>query len=110
MNDISPPTVESEASMKPERCAYKIDPRFEAALALVDRRIFLDNQTQGRVVGRSIPSTENLVKILGVVTQLPTRPRILHIGAGLGYATAVLARLAHGVVAIEKNQIGRAHV
>ena len=91
--------------MKPERCAYKIDPRFEAALALVDRRIFLDNQTQGRVVGRSIPSTENLVKILGVVTQLPTRARILHIGAGLGYATAVLARLAHGVVAIEKNPL-----
>jgi type IV pilus assembly protein PilB len=80
---------------------YRVDPRIEAALTQVDRNSFITNQDGGFVVGRSIPSAENLRRMLSVVT-LPANPRILQVGAGLGYGCAVLSRVARQVVAIEK--------
>lgn len=82
-----------------------MDPRFEAALAQVDRQVFLNNRTEGLVVGRSIPSTENLRRTLAIVTLLPSGPNVLHVGAGLGYASVVLAQVARKVVAIEINAL-----
>ncbi len=80
---------------------YRVDPRIEAALVQTDRNAFISHQDEGLVVGRSIPSTENLRHILSVAI-LPPRPKILQVGAGLGYACAVLSRVAEQVIAIER--------
>lgn len=105
MNDVSSPTEAGQHPAKPLRAREKMDPRFEAALARVDRQVFLNNRTEGLVVGRSIPSTENLRRTLAIVTLLPSGPNVLHVGAGLGYASVVLAQVARKVVAIEINAL-----
>ena len=105
MNNISPPIEHGQRPTKPVTSRDTLDARFEVALAQVDRQAFLNSRAEGLVVGRSIPSTENLRRTLSVVTLLPPKPRVLHVGAGLGYATAVLAGVAHGVVAIDKNPL-----
>ena len=80
---------------------YKVDPRIESALAEIDRNAFITSEGAGLVVGRSIPSTETLRHIFSILT-LPQSPKILQVGAGLGYASAVLSRMASQVIAIEK--------
>lgn len=78
-----------------------VDSRVEAALAEIDRESFIKSEAAGLVVGRSIPSAETLRNILSVLT-IPPSPSILQIGAGLGYLTAILGKIAHRVIAIEK--------
>ena len=106
MNDVVPiknSTLENSQLHRKKHSAsgYRVDPRIEAALAEIDRNSFITNQDEGLVVGRSIPSTENLRHMLSAAI-LPPNPRILQVGAGLGYACAVLSRVARQVVAIEK--------
>ena len=79
----------------------KIDPRFEAALKAIDRQHFINCENGSLVAGQSIPTSEVLKQIFSVLT-LPNHPRVLHVGAGLGYPCAVLAKIASKVVGIEK--------
>jgi len=79
----------------------KIDPRFETALEAIDRQHFINCENGSLVAGESIPTTEVLKQIFSVLT-LPNHPRVLHVGAGLGYPCAVLAKIASKVVGIEK--------
>ncbi|WP_438952080.1 ATPase, T2SS/T4P/T4SS family [Porticoccus sp.] len=79
----------------------KIDPRFEAALEAVDRQHFISCEDGSLVAGKSIPTSETLKQIFSVLT-LPDHPGVLHVGAGLGYPCAVLAKIANRVVGIEK--------
>lgn len=77
---------------------------YDAVIATVDRQYFVRNTQQELVVGRSIPSRDLLERSLALC-KIPARARILHLGAGVGYATAVLARVAEHIVAIEKNSL-----
>ena len=52
--------------------------------------------------GRVMLEPRTLAKLLDALDILPTE-LVLDIGAGLGYSTAVVARLAEAVVAIEEN-------
>jgi type IV pilus assembly protein PilB len=79
----------------------RIDAHLEQAINEVDRRDFVNCEQEGLVVGRSIPSAETLRKIFSVL-RLPPDPKILQIGVGLGYASAVLAHVARQVIGIEK--------
>lgn len=74
------------------------------AVAAVDRQHFITNSQHELVVGRSVPTREFLERSLALCS-LPKKSRILHLGAGIGYATAVLAGIADYVIAIEKNQL-----
>jgi type IV pilus assembly protein PilB len=75
---------------------------YNEAIAAVDRQHFIRNSQQDLVVGRSIPSKELVERSLALC-KLPPRAKVLHLGAGVGYATAVLAAVAGSVIAIEKN-------
>tara|TARA_R110001592_G_scaffold63586_11_gene195051 strand:+ start:5770 stop:8025 length:2256 start_codon:yes stop_codon:yes gene_type:complete len=77
---------------------------YDVVVATVDRQHFIRNAKQELVTGRSIPSRELLERSLALC-KIPARARILHLGAGVGYATAVLARVAEHIVAIEKNSL-----
>jgi len=77
---------------------------YDAALAAVDRQHFIQNAQHELVVGRSVPSRELIERSLALC-RLPASPRILHLGAGVGYATAVLAGIGGHVIAIEKNYL-----
>jgi len=77
-------------------------PWYERAIAGVDRRHFVNNSQADLVVGRSIPPKDLVARSLALLT-LPEKARVLHLGAGVGYATAVLAQIADRVIAIESN-------
>lgn len=79
-----------------------VDPRIDQALNKVDRRAFVNCEQDGLVVGRSIPSTETLRHIFSVL-KLTANPKILQIGVGLGYTSAVLSHVASQVIGIEKS-------
>ena len=72
--------------------------KVEAALNAINREQF---------AGHSIPSREAAKQIL---LALPAKPlkKILHLGAGAGYLTALLATFAEQVIAIEKRPISAA--
>ncbi|TNE82783.1 MAG: methyltransferase domain-containing protein, partial [Gammaproteobacteria bacterium] len=89
----------SQNGMQPSR---RIDPRLEAALEETDRQDFINCDDPQLVAGHSIPTTKVLRQIFSVLS-FPVNPKILHVGAGLGYACAVLARVASQVVGIEKD-------
>ena len=62
-------------------------PWYERAIAGVDRRHFVNNSQADLVVGRSIPPKDLVARSLALLT-LPEKARVLHLGAGVGYATA----------------------
>ncbi|GAA4086804.1 ATPase, T2SS/T4P/T4SS family [Zhongshania borealis] len=78
--------------------------QYEEVIAKVDRQHFVQNSQHELVIGRSVPSRELIQRCLAICT-LPPSPRILQLGAGVGYAAAVLAGFGGHVVAIEKNAI-----
>lgn len=75
--------------------------RIDTALADVKRDAFIQSHQEGLVAGRSIPP-ENTVRQILTVCDIWSGAKVLHIGAGSGYLTAVLAVLSQNVVAIEK--------
>jgi len=53
--------------------------------------------------GRVVLEPRTLAKMLDGVA-IGTQELVLHVGAGLGYGTAVIAHLAEAVVAVEENE------
>lgn len=76
--------------------------RLESIFALIKRNAFINSEEPGMILGHSIPSSKTLYKFLNVIN-FPAHPKILQIGTGQGYASAILSRLAKQVIAIEKD-------
>jgi protein-L-isoaspartate(D-aspartate) O-methyltransferase len=90
---------------------YRIsDPRVLAAMSDVPRHLFVPEALQGRAYGdHALPIDANqtisqpyIVARMSELLEADKSSRILEIGAGSGYQTAVLARLAGQVYAIER--------
>jgi protein-L-isoaspartate(D-aspartate) O-methyltransferase len=86
------------------------DPRVLDALNAVPRHLFVPEALQGRAYGdHALPINANqtisqpfIVARMTELLELDERSRVLEIGAGSGYQTAVLAQLAAQVYAIER--------
>ena len=90
---------------------YRIsEPRVLDAMNSVPRHHFVPEALQGRAYGdHALPISANqtisqpfIVARMTELLELDDRSRVLEIGAGSGYQTAVLARLAAQVFAIER--------
>jgi protein-L-isoaspartate(D-aspartate) O-methyltransferase len=90
---------------------YRIrDPRVLAAMAEVPRHLFVPEALQGRAYGdHALPIDANqtisqpyIVARMTELLEADKPSRVLEIGAGSGYQTAVLARVAGQVYAIER--------
>jgi protein-L-isoaspartate(D-aspartate) O-methyltransferase len=90
---------------------YRIqDPRVLAAMADVPRHLFVPEALQGRAYGdHALPIAANqtisqpyIVARMTELLECDRSSRVLEIGAGSGYQTAVLARVAGQVYAIER--------
>jgi protein-L-isoaspartate(D-aspartate) O-methyltransferase len=90
---------------------YRIqDPRVLAAMADVPRHLFVPEALQGRAYGdHALPIDANqtisqpyIVARMTELLECERSSRVLEIGAGSGYQTAVLARVAGQVYAIER--------
>ncbi len=86
------------------------DVRVLEAMRTVPRHLFVPEALQGRAYGdHALPIAANqtisqpfIVARMSELLELNDRSRVLEIGAGSGYQTAVLARLAAQVYAIER--------
>src|SRR5712691_10188814 len=86
------------------------DPKVLDALRLVPRHFFVSEALRGRAYGdHALPIDANqtisqpfIVARMTELLQLDKKSRVLEIGAGSGYQTAVLAQLAAQVYAIER--------
>lgn len=86
------------------------DPRVLDAMRAVPRHVFVPDALQSRAYGDyALPIAANqtisqpfIVAHMSELLELDERSRVLEIGAGSGYQTAVLARLAAQVFAIER--------
>src|SRR3954462_2011535 len=86
------------------------DARVLEAMRVVPRHLFVPEALQGRAYGdHALPINANqtisqpfIVARMTELLELGDRSRVLEIGAGSGYQTAVLARLAAQVYAIER--------
>jgi protein-L-isoaspartate(D-aspartate) O-methyltransferase len=86
------------------------DPRVLDAMSTVPRHLFVPEALQGRAYGdHALPINANqtisqpfIVARMTELLELDERSRVLEIGAGSGYQTAVLAQLAAQVYAIER--------
>jgi len=90
---------------------YRIrDPRVLVAMAEVPRHLFVPEALQGRAYGdHALPIDANqtisqpyIVARMTELLEADKSSRVLEIGAGSGYQTAVLARVAGQVYAIER--------
>src|SRR3989442_15952652 len=90
---------------------YQIqDPRVLEAMRTVPRHLFVPEALQGRAYGdHALPISANqtisqpyIVARMSELLELDDKSRVLEIGAGSGYQTAVLAKLAAQVYAIER--------
>ncbi len=90
---------------------YRIgDPRVLAAMSEVPRHLFVPEALQGRAYGdHALPIDANqtisqpyIVARMTELLEVDKNSRVLEIGAGSGYQTAVLARVAGQVYAIER--------
>jgi len=86
------------------------DPKVLQAIASVPRHFFVPQALQGRAYGdHALPIDFNqtisqpyIVARMSELLELDKQSRVLEIGAGSGYQTAVLAQLASQVYAIER--------
>jgi len=86
------------------------DPRVLAAMSDIPRHLFVPEALQGRAYGdHALPIDANqtisqpfIVARMSELLEVDRQSRVLEIGAGSGYQTAVLARLAGQVYAIER--------
>jgi protein-L-isoaspartate(D-aspartate) O-methyltransferase len=86
------------------------DPRVIAALEKVPRHLFVEEALQGQAYSdHPLPIGEKqtisqpyMVALMTEALQLKEKERVLEIGAGSGYQTAILAELAERVYSIER--------
>lgn len=89
----------SQTNVQP---SHRIDPRLQAAFDNTNRQHFIRCEDQQLVAGHSIPSEKALRQMLSILS-FPVHPKILHVGAGLGYACAVLSKVSTQVIGVEKD-------
>jgi len=86
------------------------DPRVAAALEAVPRHLFVPTALVGEAYGdhalpigsgQTITQTANVVRSLELAALRPSG-RVLEVGTGSGYQTALMARLAHHVFSLER--------
>ncbi|MCK5344522.1 MAG: hypothetical protein KAR20_14010, partial [Candidatus Heimdallarchaeota archaeon] len=87
--------------MENEMHKNRVNSDFDIAFREIDRSAFINSDQSHLVVGQSIPSTETLRQFFSIL-KLRGRSKVLHIGAGLGYASAVLSTISKKLIAIEK--------
>lgn len=75
----------------------------QAAIDSTIRERFISSRNSSMIVGHSIPSTENVRHILASIT-FPSGCRLLHIGSGIGYLTAILSHLVTELIAIDRDE------
>ncbi|HEY0365388.1 MAG TPA: protein-L-isoaspartate(D-aspartate) O-methyltransferase [Pyrinomonadaceae bacterium] len=86
------------------------DPRVLEAMRVVPRHLFVPEALQGRAYGdHALPISANqtisqpfIVAKMTELLELDANSRVLEIGAGSGYQTAVLSRVAAQVYSIER--------
>ncbi|HEX8000206.1 MAG TPA: protein-L-isoaspartate(D-aspartate) O-methyltransferase [Pyrinomonadaceae bacterium] len=114
---LRPPLTASEFRIPRERMVkrlrehYRIsDRRVLDAMLTLPRHFFVPEALQGRAYGdHALPIAANqtisqpfIVARMSELLELDDRSRVLEIGAGSGYQTAVLSKLAAQVYAIER--------
>ena len=114
---LQPATSQSEYRIPRERMTDRLrehygirDVRVLDAMRSVPRHLFVPEALQSRAYGdHALPIAANqtisqpfIVARMSELLELDDRSRVLEIGAGSGYQTAVLARLAAQVYAIER--------
>jgi protein-L-isoaspartate(D-aspartate) O-methyltransferase len=114
---LRPPAHSSEYRIPRERMIRRLrehygirDPRVLEAVRAVPRHFFVPDALQSRAYGdHALPIAANqtisqpyIVARMTELLELDERSRVLEIGAGSGYQTAVLAHLAAQVYAIER--------
>ena len=84
-----------------------------AAMLAVPREVYMPREKREAAymgenidigAGRVMLEPRTLAKMLDALDILPTET-VLDIGCGLGYSTAIMARLAEAVVAVEENEL-----
>jgi protein-L-isoaspartate(D-aspartate) O-methyltransferase len=86
------------------------DPKVLEAMRTVPRHLFVPEALQGRAYGdHALPISDNqtisqpfIVARMTELLELDSNSRVLEIGAGSGYQTAVLAKIAAQVYSIER--------
>lgn len=89
-----------------------LDPRVMAAIAATPRRLFLpdhlrhlaDRDHAVAIECGQLASAPSMVAVMTDLLRLQPRHRILEIGTGSGYQTAVLSRLAGAVYSVERHE------
>jgi protein-L-isoaspartate(D-aspartate) O-methyltransferase len=114
---LQPATSPNEYRIPRERMIDRLrehygirDVRVLDAMRTVPRHLFVPEALQGRAYGdHALPIAANqtisqpfIVARMSELLELDDRSRVLEVGAGSGYQTAVLARLAAQVYAIER--------
>jgi protein-L-isoaspartate(D-aspartate) O-methyltransferase len=114
---LRPPLTASEFRIPRERMVKRLrehygisDRRVLDAMLTLPRHFFVPEALQGRAYGdHALPIAANqtisqpfIVARMSELLELDDRSRVLEIGAGSGYQTAVLSKLAAQVYAIER--------
>ncbi|HEX8492648.1 MAG TPA: protein-L-isoaspartate(D-aspartate) O-methyltransferase [Pyrinomonadaceae bacterium] len=114
---LRPPTARAEFRIPRERMVARLrqhygitDERVLDAMLNLPRHFFVPEALQGRAYGdHALPIAANqtisqpyIVARMSELLELDDRSRVLEIGAGSGYQTAVLAKLAAQVYSIER--------
>jgi protein-L-isoaspartate(D-aspartate) O-methyltransferase len=114
---LRPPTASAEFRIPRERMVARLrqhygilDKRVLDAMHTLPRHFFVPEALQGRAYGdHALPIAANqtisqpyIVARMSELLELDERSRVLEIGAGSGYQTAVLAKLAAQVYSIER--------
>lgn len=114
---LRPPTSTAEFRIPRERMVARLrehygirDQRVLDTMLTVPRHFFVPEALQGRTYGdHALPIAANqtisqpyIVARMSELLELNNRSRVLEIGAGSGYQTAVLSKLAAQVYAIER--------
>jgi len=82
----------------------KVYSRGREALLAVSRTDFVTGSDLiPSITGHSIPRYETVAHILSIMPEVMPADTVMHVGGGSGYLAAVLSRLAHRVIYIEKN-------
>lgn len=78
--------------------------RAREALVAVSRKDFVScSDLTPSITGHSIPREETVLHILELIPEIEPDQVVMHVGGGSGYLAAVLSRLAHQVICVEKN-------
>ncbi len=83
-----------------------MDNAFSLIASAPARHLFASHPDHAeRVTGHSFPTQSAAQRLLQLLPEINTAQLVMHIGAGSGYFSAILAKLAGRVFAIERNSL-----